>query len=105
MPSLPQLSSGASLLELACALTCLGALPLTHPEWNVIRRALSGIDAPQFVLVSSSGATRTKEAVGFPVAVCLVWCESGQPFFESLLRKLTQRSYFMQPEGFDELLH
>ena len=80
-------------------------LPLTPAEWSVIRRALSGVDAPQFVLVSSSGINLTKEAVGFPVAVCLVWSESGVPIFEPLLRRLTRHSYRMQPDGFEPISH
>jgi hypothetical protein len=80
-------------------------LPLTPAEWSVIRRALSSVDAPQFVLVSSSGINPTKEAVGFPVAVCLVWSEAGVPLFEPLLRRLTRHSYRIQPDGFEPISH
>lgn len=82
-----------------------GTLPLAPAEWDVIRRALSVPSAPQFVLVSSSGINRMKEAVGFPVAVCLVWSESGMLLFESVLRRLTRLSYKMQPDGFDRIPH
>lgn len=80
-------------------------LPLTPAEWSVIRQALSGIDAPQFVLVSSSGINPSKEVVGFPVAVCLVWSESGAPLFEPLLRRMTRHSYRMRPDGFEPISH
>lgn len=82
-----------------------GTLPLNPAEWDVIRRALSGTDAPQFVLVSCSGINPTTEGVAFPVAVSLVWSESGLPLFTSLLSRLTRVSHRMQPDGFDQILH
>lgn len=82
-----------------------GTLPLSPAEWDVIRRALCGTDAPQFVLVSSSGINSTTEVVGFPVYVCLVWSESGVPLFEIFLRRLTRVSHRIQPDGFDQILH
>jgi hypothetical protein len=80
-------------------------LPLTQPEWDVVRRTLSNNNAPQFVLISSSGISQEKEAVSFPVAVCLVWSDSGTPLFEKLLSRLSRVSYRMQPDGFDEVYH
>lgn len=80
-------------------------LPLSMPEWTVIRRSLSVANAPQFILLSSSGVNPSKTGIGFPVATCLVWGDSATPLFDPLLRHLTQHSYRMLSDDFEEISH
>jgi hypothetical protein len=82
-----------------------GTLDLRLTEWDIIRRALSAVDGPQFVLVSSSGVDRRPDTVGFPVAVSLVWHDSGRPLFEPLLRHLTRVSHKLQADRYDQIIH
>jgi hypothetical protein len=104
-----QLAKAQASRRLSAAGVCIdipwGMLPLKDPEWEVVRQSLSGADAPQFVLLSCSGINESTNAVGFPVAVCLVWSQSGIPFFQDLLRRLTRVSYRMLADGFEEIVH
>jgi hypothetical protein len=104
-----QLSTAQRRQRLAGTGVCIDVpwdmLPLELPAWNVVREALSAADGPQFVLLTSSKVKSTKEAVCFPIAVCLVWSGSGKPIFEPLLRRLTRSSHKMQHGGFDVVSH
>ena len=91
--------------ERACIDVPWGTLPLSEGEWRTIRQILSIIDGLDIILISSSGTIKTKNDVGFPVATCLVWRESGQPLFNLLIKRLTRHSFKILPDGFEKVSH
>jgi hypothetical protein len=83
----------------------IGSLPLANSEWEVIRHILSSSEGPDFVWISSSGLVATKTHVGSPVATCLVWRQSGEHLFHSLLRYLGRSSFKMHSDHFEHIFH